>query len=101
MGGNISNSDFRQTDLIQDTVYKYNYLNFFPRANFNYNIKPQTRLGLRYNGSTQQPTIDQIQPLKDNNDPLNVRKGNPNLKQEFRHNFSLSYNDFKIRWEEG
>ncbi|MBL0133526.1 MAG: TonB-dependent receptor [Chitinophagaceae bacterium] len=96
MGGNISNSDFRQTDLIQDTVYKYNYLNFFPRANFNYNIKPQTRLGLRYNGSTQQPTIDQIQPLKDNNDPLNVRKGNPNLKQEFRHNFSLSYNDFKI-----
>lgn len=96
VGGNISVSDFRQTDLIVDTAYRYNFVNFFPRANFTWNIKPQTRLFLRYNGSTNQPTIEQLQPLRDNNDPLNIQKGNPDLRQEFRNNISLNFSDFKI-----
>lgn len=95
-GGNISNSDFKQTDLLFDTARSYNYLNFFPKANFNWNIKPQTRFSIRYNGNTTQPNIEQLQPLRDNNNPLNIRKGNPNLTQEFRHDFSLNFSDFKV-----
>lgn len=96
IGGNVANSDFKQKDLFKDTVVTYNYLNLFPRANFNWNIKPQTRLGIRYNGSTRQPTIDQLQPLKDNTDNYFQRIGNPNLNQEFRNNVSLNYSDFKV-----
>ncbi len=95
-GGNVSQSNFKQTDLLQDTVYKYDFVNFFPRANFTWNIKPQTRFYVRYNGSTNQPTIEQLQPLKDNTDLFNIQKGNPNLRQEFRHNFSMNFNDFKV-----
>ncbi|MBC7851680.1 MAG: TonB-dependent receptor, partial [Chitinophagaceae bacterium] len=68
VGGNVSHSAFDQEDLFTDTTRKYEYLNLFPRASFNWSIKPQTRLSIRYNGSTRQPTIDQLQPLKDNSD---------------------------------
>jgi hypothetical protein len=95
-GSDVSNSDFKQKDLFQDTSINYSYLNLFPKANFSYIFNPQKRLSFNYNGSTKQPTIDQIQPLRDNYDPLNVSLGNPDLKQEFRHNFGINYNDFKV-----
>ena len=96
LGGNISHAAFTQKDLVRDTTRSYVYFNFFPRANFNWTIKPQTRLGIRYNGSTRQPTIDELQPIRDNTDLYNLRIGNPGLKQEFRHNIGLNFNDFKV-----
>lgn len=95
-GSNISSADFEQRDLRKDTSYSYNFVNLFPRANLRYTIGPQTRLNIGYNGSTRQPTLEQIQPIRENTDPLNIQVGNPNLKQEFRHNFNLNFNDYKV-----
>ncbi|RZK44913.1 MAG: hypothetical protein EOO94_04815, partial [Pedobacter sp.] len=83
MGSDVSSSAFKQRDLLQDTTLDYTFVNLFPRANFNYIMGPQRRLNLSYNGNTRQPTIEQLQPLRDNTDPLNVYRGNPNLKQSF------------------
>jgi len=96
LGGNIANTSFQQSDLIKDTSRKYSYYNLFPQANFNYKFNPYSGLRFNYNGSTQQPTIDQLQPLKNNNDPLNVVIGNPNLRQEFQNSFNLSFNNYKV-----
>jgi len=96
LGGNIGIADFRQTDLGKDSLYTYRYVNFFPRANFRYIFGPQSRLNLNYNGSTRQPTLEQIQPIRENTDPLNVQIGNPNLKQEFRHSLNFNYNNYKV-----
>jgi len=95
-GGNISVADFRQTDLETDSLYTYRYVNFFPKINFRYIFGPQSRLNLNYNGNTRQPTLEQIQPILENTDPLNIQVGNPNLKQEFRHNINFSYNNYKV-----
>jgi hypothetical protein len=100
LGGSVANADFKQTDRRTDTLTKFNMeysrLNFFPRATFNYKIGQQTSFNLSYNGATNQPTIDQIQPVRNNNDPLNIAVGNPNLKQEFRHTVSGRFNDYKV-----
>lgn len=96
VGGSVSNSSFKQKDLVLDTMYKYNFTNFFPIANFTYKFSKQTSLSIRYNGNTQAPSLTQIQPLRDNTDPLNVAVGNPNIKQEFDHNLNLSYNNYKV-----
>jgi hypothetical protein len=40
--------------------------------------------------------LDQIQPIRENTDPLNVQIGNPNLKQEFRHAINFNYNNYKV-----
>lgn len=96
-GGDVQNARFMQTDVLHgDTSHTYNYLNLFPKANFSYKIGKQTSLNFNYNGSTEQPTINQIQPLRQNSDPQNIRIGNPYLKQEFNHNFSLRFNDYKV-----
>lgn len=96
LGGNVSYAKFRQRDLVTDSLYSYSFLNLFPRANFRYNLGPQRRISFNYSGNTRQPTLEQIQPIRENIDPLNIQIGNANLKQEFRHNLSLNFNDYKV-----
>lgn len=96
-GGTISSTQLKQFDLLRDSIINYNYLNFFPKASFNWNIKPnQSSMRIAYNGSTRQPSINDLQPSRDNSDPLYIRKGNPNLQQEFNHDVSLSFNSFQV-----
>lgn len=95
-GGSVSNARFRQKDLLFDTAYDRNYTNLFSRANLNWKIGKQTSFSLSYNGNTRQPSLEQIQPIRQNTDPLNISIGNPDLKQEFNHNFNVRYNDYKV-----
>jgi len=95
-GGNIANATFTQKNRFDNSEISYSYLNFFPRASFRFNRTKQSNISLTYNGNTNQPTISQIQPIRENTDPLNIMIGNPNLKQEFRHNFSLNFGDYKV-----
>ncbi|WP_118951304.1 outer membrane beta-barrel family protein [Taibaiella helva] len=99
-GGNISDTRFRQEDKLNDTTYSYSYVNFFPRASLVFNQSQTTSFSLRYNGSTRQPTMNQLQPLRNNTDPLNVAVGNPDLKQEFRHNLNFSFSNYKVLSEQ-
>ncbi len=96
-GSDISDARFVQTDRLHgDTSHTYSYLNFFPRAYLNYKISKQTSFNFSYQGSTRQPTITQIQPLKQNTDPLNIVTGNPGLTQEFTNRFNVRFNNYKV-----
>lgn len=95
-GGNIADTRFKQDDLMYDTSYSYNYINFFPRAAFTYNKSQQTSVRFNYMGRTRQPSMEQLQPLRNNTDPLNIAIGNPDLKQAFNHTFRLNYNSYKV-----
>lgn len=100
-GGDVVNQAYRQVDNRKDSTIRYNRVNLFPKVNFRYNFKPQTMLSLSYNGSTQQPTIQQIQPVPENNDPLNVFIGNPDISPAFNHRFFMFFNDYKVLKERG
>jgi hypothetical protein len=100
-GSDVAYQAYQQIDNRKDSSLRYNRVNLFPKFNFSYNFKPQTRIGFNYNGSTQQPTIQQIQPVAENNDPLNIFTGNPNLTPAFNHRFSLWFNDYKVLKERG
>ncbi len=101
LGSNVGFTDFKQTDVHADSSITRNFVNWFPNANFNYQFTQYRRLSLRYNGSTQQPSIQQIQPVRSNEDPLNISIGNPDLKPAFRNNIWMSFNDFKVLSERG
>ncbi|MDQ0637147.1 hypothetical protein QF042_000712 [Pedobacter sp. W3I1] len=51
-------------------------------------------MNIRYRGTTQQPTINQIQPILDNTNTQSVFVGNPELKPQFNNNLSINYNNF-------
>ncbi len=95
-GLRVTTTQYRNVNNFTDERFSRDYLNFFPTASISYNKSRNTRATLWYNGSTQQPSASQIQVVVRNNDPLNVRIGNPDLTQEFRHNFRASYNSYKM-----
>lgn len=100
-GTDIAFADFSQTDLFSEEITSRKFTNFFPRANFTYKFNQSSRFNIGYSGSTQQPTIQQIQPVADNSNPLNITIGNPLLKQQFNHNFNVNFNTFKVLSQRG
>jgi len=95
-GAAVGFSNFTQKNITDNQVTKYNFTNFFPRASYIYKFKSSQNLRFNYNGSTTAPSLEQLQPIRVNTDPLNVYIGNPELKQSFRHNFSVSYNSYSV-----
>lgn len=67
----------------KDSVISKTFRNVLPNARFNYNFSRFRTLTLNYNTSTNQPSMQQLQPVPDISNPLNIREGNPDLKQEF------------------
>jgi Outer membrane protein beta-barrel family/Carboxypeptidase regulatory-like domain len=90
---------FTQFDLKDNTMnkdYVRNYTNFFPSANFNYTYKSQHNFRIGYNGNTSQPSISQLQPLRNNNDYFNQYIGNPELKPSFTNSIYISHNTYNF-----
>lgn len=85
-----------QADKNKDTTVGGKYINYFPTANFTYSPIKSKNLRFRYSGRTNQPSVSQLQNVLDVSDPLNIKTGNPGLKQEFTHNFNAGYNTFNI-----
>jgi len=77
--------------LKDNSTIQQHFTDLLPAANFNYNFTRMKSFSLQYTTSTQQPTTAQLQPVKDVSDPLNIKEGNPNLKQQYQHNVSLNY----------
>ncbi len=64
----------------------FNY--FLPKASLEFE-KPNIRIN--YATSVREPSMDQLQPIVDNSNPLNLYKGDPNLVPEYRHNVRVRY----------
>ena len=73
-----------------------NFTNFIPSVSFNFNPKQQRKIRFNYNGNSINPTLQQIQPIIDNSDPLNIAVGNANLQQGFSNKFSFNASDYKV-----
>ncbi|MEO6540063.1 MAG: outer membrane beta-barrel family protein [Ferruginibacter sp.] len=90
---------FTQFDLQDNTMnkdYVRNYTNFFPSANINYSYKSNHNLRIGYNGNTTQPSISQLQPLRNNTDYFNQYIGNPDLKPSFTNSIYISHNTYNF-----
>lgn len=70
------------------------YSNVFPSANITYRYSRTGNINLVYNGRSQQPTMDQLQPVPDNTNTLYIKLGNPNLKPGFFHNIVVNFQGF-------
>ena len=95
-GSGVSFINFDLQDLSLNKTYKRNFTNFFPSARMTYTYKSNHNVSVSYNGTTRQPTIDQLQPLRNNNDQFNQYLGNPNLKPSFTNNFSINNNGYNF-----
>ncbi|MBL7717876.1 MAG: TonB-dependent receptor [Flavipsychrobacter sp.] len=65
------------------------FVNLLPNAMFNYRFTESSNLRLFYRSSTNPPSISQLQDVVDISNPLLLRTGNPDLKQNVSHNLSV------------
>ncbi len=95
-GTKVMDVNFHQVDEHTNNVLDRNFINWAPQASYQYRFSQQKSFRLSYNGNTTQPSLDQIQPLRVNNDPLNIVLGNPGLTPSFTNRFNINYNSYKI-----
>ncbi|TSJ44137.1 outer membrane beta-barrel protein [Mucilaginibacter corticis] len=96
IGSKAADVSFDQINLYTGNELKRQFINWFPQASYVYKFSQQSAFRVNYNGNTQQPSISQIQPIKDNSNPLYVTLGNPDLTPSFHNNFRMSYNSYKV-----
>ena len=96
IGSGVGTANYQLNDLELGTNRGINFTNFIPSASLNFNPKQQRKVRFNYNGNTTNPTLQQIQPIIDNSDPLNIAVGNADLQQGFSNKFSFNASDYKV-----
>ena len=76
----------------RDTTY--GVFNVSPTGRFQYNFGKKKFARIDYRGQTNQASIGQMQPVKNNSNLMSEVVGNPNLNPEFNHNLRLFYSAF-------
>lgn len=96
VGMGVQNTDRTNNNISRGFVLKQNVFNYTPSAMFRYNFSNSKRLVFNYRGSTNQPTIQQLQPIPNNTNTQSIPVGNPDLKPEFNNNIRIAYNTFTV-----
>ena len=85
-----------QFEKIQDEVSiqkkKYRYL--MPRLNYQFEYRPGRRINFRYTTNMIMPNPDQLIPVSNTINQLNIIKGNTDLEPEYRHQGVANWNIF-------
>lgn len=84
-----------------DTVTTRNVFNFAPNVDLRMRFSKQSQLRLMYRGNSSQPNMENLLPVTDDSNPLNIQVGNPGLKPAFTHNLRLFFNDYNMEHQRG
>lgn len=95
-GTRASIVDYDQTERYSGRIFKRSFVNWSPQANYQYQMSAQKVFLVSYSGNMSQPSVNQLQPVLVNNNPLNIVIGNANLKAQFSHNAQIIYQSQKI-----
>ncbi|WP_316809966.1 outer membrane beta-barrel protein [Pedobacter heparinus] len=82
------------TKVSLGTTTERKSFNLIPIARMEYLWSRQHKISLNYSGSANEPSFDQIQPVRDVSNPQNPRIGNPDLKASFTHTIRSEYNNY-------
>lgn len=81
-----------------DNSFDKDFFNVVPSANLAYQLSMSQNIRLSYNMRIQRPGIWYLNPYVNNQDPLNISYGNPDLEAEKRHNVGLNYSMFSQKF---
>ena len=88
----LANLDGKIISGTKDSLISKSFRNILPNARFQYYFTRFKSFTLNYTTSTNQPSMAQLQPVPDNSNSLNIKEGNPDLKQEYTHSIQSRLN---------
>lgn len=80
--------ELRDVEILRD------YQNILPSVRFNYEFSSSKRLSFDYETSVQEPSIQELQPVIDNSDPMNIYEGNPALRPAYSQSWRMNFTTF-------
>jgi len=89
--------DYQSAELNSDQVFPYittvsrTFSNILPNAMIRYNFSRQSNIRIFYRASTNPPSVNQLQEVINNTNPLMISTGNPQLKQQYGHRLGARY----------
>ena len=78
----------------QGQPVRQRFEHLLPRLDYNYQFAPSRNLRVFYQTRVNAPTVQQLQPVPDLSDPLNISEGNPGLRPEYSHSMQTNYVSF-------
>jgi len=94
LGANYQQSLLDGTLLLSETVIRRDFSAVLPNFRMRWQFKPSKFVNLNYRTNIQEPSIQQLQPVADNTNPLSIYEGNPELKPEYSHSAMLNIGSF-------
>lgn len=94
-----STLSYKNGDYMIDTTRTV--FNFAPNMDLRFRFSKVSQLRFTYRGRSSQPTMENLLPITDNSNPLNIRMGNPGLKPSFAHTMRLFYNTYNAEKQRG
>jgi hypothetical protein len=91
LGSELQSINWRQQDVGLGTNVTRRFANLVPSASIRMTVSKQSVMNISYQLQFTQPALSQIQPLVNNNDPMNILAGNPLLTQSSAHNTNAGY----------
>lgn len=95
IGANIFDLNYRQRNLLTDSLFNKTYLDLAPHASFRFRRNQSTFITFNYTANTQRPSPSQLQIIRSNTDPLHITLGNPGLRPGFSQALSVNYQKLK------
>lgn len=86
------NNDQATLRTTQPIGNSYTFQAVLPSASLSYTPKKGQNLKFDYNANSIYPSVTQLGDVLNVDNPLQVSKGNPNLRQSYSHQGSLRYN---------
>ncbi len=95
----VIGAGYQQTHLTGTLILKNikidrTFQNILPVVHLNIDFSNFRHARFDYETSMQEPTIQQLQPVVDNSDPLNLIAGNPELRPGYVHRLSTNFTLF-------
>lgn len=85
----------RQT-LPGDFEIRKNFVNILPMAMYSYRFSKSKNLRVFYRSNTTTPTVEQLQNVIDNSNPIQLEVGNPELRQSVTHRLFARYRSTNV-----
>ncbi|MDF2435873.1 MAG: hypothetical protein K0Q95_249 [Bacteroidota bacterium] len=92
LGLRAENTDVTIKYISNQYIYKRNYLTLFPSASLDFKLNKKNSVTFAYSYRIRRPHYGMLNPVRQFNDQLSLTEGNPEIRPQFSHNFTVDYN---------
>ncbi|HSP10912.1 MAG TPA: TonB-dependent receptor, partial [Salegentibacter sp.] len=97
----LLHTSLENENFLEDAAFDNTYNNLFMRARIRYEVERSKSLTFSYDTDVDIPSINQLQPVLDRTNPLNIRLGNPELDPAYRQSIRMDYRNFDFSTRSG